>query len=264
MTDEKPFRSDSQESLHAVTSLRDRVRFVRRGFWFPLIVFGALIFLSIPLYWRYDLGAAGCKTATATRCTSALSNSSLYDALDPGYQLDGLSPWLTLYWGFAFAVGYGLTVWYYNLRARKVGVHGRIRLAVAIGGLLVFAVVTANLLIESLTSQSLIVNDVWIRGTVSLILLGIFFVVMAILERSVSFVIYALVFLGVALLSSLYDVSNLFSRIGIDGPFARGGEDLPNILLPAAYLIVGGIGYWLLKRKQLHMIEDGNNESLGR
>ncbi len=265
MADSTSLESDSREALSALVSLREQVRFVRRSIWFPLVVFGVLTLLSAPLYWRYNLSAADCNFQVTTSCASTLSNSPLSGVLDPGYRLNGLSPWLTPYWVCAFVVGYGLSIWYLRLRAKRVGVRGRMQLAVAIGGILVLAVTVTNLLIESLTSRSVLVNDVWIRGTASLVLLAIFFVVMAIIERSFSFVIYALVFLGVALLSSLYDVSNLFNRVGIDGPFTRGGEDLPNILLPAAYLIVGGISYWLLQRRRLHsLLEEHAAETPGR
>jgi hypothetical protein len=243
------------DSLSAIYSFRAKVRMDRRGFWFPLVVFGALTLLSTPLYWKYNLGSSGCGEQVTTSCISGTSNSPLSGGLDPEYALNGLSPWITLYWVAAFALGYSSSVCYFILRVRKFGVRGRIRLPVAIGSAVLFAVLITNLLVISLSNQISLASDFWIRGSASLVLLAIFFLAMGIVERSVSFTIYAFVFLGITLLSSLYDVSNLFARLHIDGLFAQGGQELPNLLLPAGYLLVGGLIYWILQRRQPSLAE---------
>ena len=61
----------------------------------------------------------------------------------------------------------------------------------------------------------------------------------------------ALAYTGAALLSSLYNVENIFFRLGWNpGRSAFGWQltVLPNVLLPAAVLLVGGLGAFLAQR----------------
>jgi hypothetical protein len=240
---------DASESLTVLASVRQRVHVARSEVWFPLLVFGVITLLSAPLYWRYGLREASCSYNVTAKCASSVSKSSPSGFLTPVSGLNGLSPWLSAYWVLAFAIGFGTSIWHFQVSTNKIGARGRFRLAVVIGVLLIAAVALTNLFAASL-SQSLIINDVWIRGTASLVILALFFVIVSVVEHSFSFLIYSLILLGLTLLSSLYDVSNLFSRVGIDAPFASGGEELPGILSCAIYLILGGIGYWLLQRNQ--------------
>jgi hypothetical protein len=70
---------------------------------------------------------------------------------------------------------------------------------------------------------------------------------LAVLERSIAYMIYALGFIGVALLATLYDVVNFFDWLGIGAPFQGGAHEFPNILLPAAYLLLGGFVIWAVQ-----------------
>ena len=91
-------------------------------------------------------------------------------------------------------------------------------------------------------------GDLWGRGTVSLIILSLGLLTLAISERSAWYELYSLGFVGLALLSSLYNVSNLFDRLGLGGPFDGRGNELPNLILPAAYLLLGGLVAWVAQR----------------
>ncbi len=174
-----------------LASVRQRVQFVRREIWFPLLVFGVVTALSTPLYWRYGLTAANCNYQITAKCANGVSKLPSSGFLAPDSGLNGLSSWLTPYWILAFTVGFSLSIWHFNLRAKKFGVRRRFRLAAAVGVLLIVAVAVMNLVVESLDSQSLIDNDMWIRGTASLVILAIFFVAVAVVDRSFSFLIYS-------------------------------------------------------------------------
>jgi hypothetical protein len=73
--------------------------------------------------------------------------------------------------------------------------------------------------------------------------------VLAALERSVPFGVFAVGFLGLALLSCLYDEVNIFQRLGMAGLFQGGANALPNLLIPGLYLLVGGFGFWVASRR---------------
>lgn len=238
----------AEASLTEIESLREEVRDVRRAHWFPLTVFGVVTLLSLPFYWRYGIGGQSCGAHAATSCTAQISSGALPGVLDPGSSLNDLSSWLTVYWVVAFGVGYGLSVWHYHKVTMRVGVRSRIGLSVSIGVVLLLVVCLANTLLEAFSPQPVIVADLWIRGTASLVILGVFFVAMAIIERSAAYVAYSTVFLGLAIAVSLYDLSNLMDRAGLSGLFNGAGVDLPNLLVPAAYLLIGGLVFWLRQR----------------
>lgn len=56
-----------------------------------------------------------------------------------------------------------------------------------------------------------------------------------------------MVYTGAALLASLYDVSNIIYRLGWNLP--PSDESLPNVLLPAAVLLVAGAGAFAVQRR---------------
>ncbi len=60
----------------------------------------------------------------------------------------------------------------------------------------------------------------------------------------------ALIYTGAALLSSLYNVENIVFRLGWNprGTFAWQLTALPNVLLPAAILLVAGFAAFLVQR----------------
>ena len=66
-------------------------------------------------------------------------------------------------------------------------------------------------------------------------------------ERSRALAVAAVVYTGAALLASLYDVSNIIYRLGWNLP--PSDESLPNVLLPAAVLLVAGAGAFAVQRR---------------
>lgn len=118
--------TDPKDLLDELSALRRRARRDRHGYWFPFLLFGAIVAAAIPLY-------------LPVRCVSACSWSAsdlpaVWHWLHPtgqaarAFAADHPSPWKDLYWVVALAVGFLATVWWYRWRAGKVGVETSTRL----------------------------------------------------------------------------------------------------------------------------------------
>ena len=243
--------NEAGELLGAVGSLRMRVRADRHGFWFPLTLFGILTLLSSPLNWQYPQRSRSlhCPLHLVNGAQLCTSTGTLFSGggLNPGFWINDLGGWVTFYWVAALVLGYIATVLFYRHRANAVGVNQRVWPAVAVGIAVLGLALWMNDVWHPNGPVFLVSGDLWMRGTVSLIILSIGLLVLALLERSIWYVTYALGFVGIALLSGLYNVSNLFDRLGIGWPFDGNGKELPNLLLPAAYLLLGGFVCWALQ-----------------
>lgn len=123
--------TDPRDLLDELSVLRRRARRDRHGYWFPFLLFGAIVAAAIPLY-------------LPVQCTSACSWSthdlpSVWHWLHPtgqatrtSYLSDHPSLWKDLYWMAALTVGFLATVWWYRWRAGKAGVETSTRLYVQV------------------------------------------------------------------------------------------------------------------------------------
>lgn len=229
----------------------------RNGHWFASVVFGVAILGSLPFYTRstpirthcHRIGGHGHGVLSCSGVVTAATRSvgtPLFGRAFEAQPYSSLGSWSTFYWVVAVVVGFAAVVAYYHLRARRVGVQGRLWPAVVSGLVLLGLVMYAN-------DMFLLPGDFSIRGTSVLVVIACGLLVLSALERSHPFVVFALGFLGLALLGSLYNVSNLFTRLGIDGPFRYGGERLPNLVLPGAYLVVGGLIFLLARGRRIDL-----------
>ena len=239
-----PSAADAAAALDAADRVRARTRVFRSGHWFASVVFGVIILGAMPFYVRPTLGpAALARTPHCQRfaqgfvCGGAarLSSAPLGRAFNPEGPYTALSSWSTLYWGIAVVAGFAAVVAYYHLRGRKLGVQGRHWPAVLAGLAILGLAMWAN------ADRMAGPGDFWIRGTSVLVMIAVGLLVLSALERSRPFMMFAAGFFGLALLSSLYDVVNLFTRLHIGGPFHDTNSALPNLILPGAYLLVGGL-----------------------
>jgi hypothetical protein len=92
-------------------------------------------------------------------------------------------------------------------------------------------------------------GDFWIRGVQALLVIAVGLIALAVIERSWPFLLFVAGFLGLALLSCLYNVSNLFTRIGIGSTWNGNDQGLPNLILPGVYLLVGGAAFYVVRRE---------------
>ena len=125
--------------------------------------------------------------------------------------IDHVSPWATTYWVVSIFVGIATVV---RLYSRSGGAFvGSCRAYLALRHRWRWRVVLAVASRGWITFK--IPADFWIRGMQPLLVIAIGLLALAVTERSRAFLLYVAGFLGLALLSCLYDVSNLFMRLGI-------------------------------------------------
>lgn len=228
--------------LDDVGRLRLRTRVSRSGHWFASVVFGVVILGALPFYVRSTgVASVGCRSfgRDGRPCvgTGHVGATALGRAFTPAPFFSALGGWVTPYWAAAIVVGFALVIVYYRLHARDVGAQGRVWPAVAAGLALLGLAMWANA--RSRAEPA----DFWIRGTSALVVIALGLLVLAALERSRPFLMFTFGFLGLALLSCLYDVQNLFQRLAVGGLFTGGDSALPNLVLPGAYLVVGGLAF---------------------
>lgn len=242
------FTEPAVDSFAYVRQLRHRTRVARDGSWFVLVVFGIVVMLAIFFYSRPGLSATspGCNSFTNGFACTVVSNARgvFGSGLgSPESAILNVSPWATTYWVIAITVGIALIVVFYWLRARASGVAGRVW---------PFATISLVILILALVSRSWIITkipaDFWLRGMQALLVIALGLVVLAALERTWPFALYVAGFFGLALLSCLYDVNNLFVRLGLGSSWRGSSEALPNLILPGVYLLVGGVGFYFARR----------------
>lgn len=243
-------RVDSSEDLlQTVGSLRHRVRTDRHNFWFPLVLFGFITLLSVPLYygWPVHFNTYHCSHLAHGWMTCSGSVSYHPGYLTSGFMTNQLGNWLTLFWVTSLLLGYVATIWFYRHRASTVGLKIRIWPAVVVGlGLLVLALLMQTHW-RSIEPPFLASGDFWMRGTATLVILSIGIVTLAVLERSFVYIIYSQGFVALTLLASLYNVSNLVQWEGL-GRFITGStQAIPNVILPALYLLIGGFFFWAIQ-----------------
>jgi hypothetical protein len=243
---------EATQSLQSTRVLRQRARLARNGHWFTCFVFGVLTLAAMPFYWLRSPAAIGsCSHRIgphAFQCTGPTSSTTVPPGVfSPHLAQGNLSAWASLYWTVAVLVGYGAVVFYYEYRWSRLGIVGRIWPAVGIGLCLFFVVPITSVGGHELPAFP----DFWVRGLGALFVIGVGLCALAALERSVPFGIFAVGFLGLALLSCLYDDVNIFQRIGLAGPFQGGANALPNLLIPGLYLLIGGLVFWLAGRRAM-------------
>lgn len=203
---------------------------MRSGHWLVALVFGVIVLGAIPFYITHSCHSRACSRSTA---------APFGRAFNPVFLDSGLHNWATVYWVVAVAAGLALLLVHHRHRARQVGVQGRLWPALVAGSVLLALVLAINDTGEASP------GDLWIRGTSVLLVLALAVAVDAYLERSGPFALFAAGFIGLAVLSCLYTVVNLFYRLHIAGPFSGPDAELPNLVLPGAYLLLGGIGFLL-------------------
>ena len=239
----------TEELLVSVGTLRQRVRNDRHSFWFPLVVFGLITLLSIPLYYGWPLHFTDFHCHHfhhgSTVCSGTIISHD--GVLASGFSTNQLGGWLSLFWVVSLLFGYVATIAFYRHRAVTVGLKVRIWPAAAVGLGLLILVMLLQTYWHTIEPSFLNSGDFWTRGMATLVILSIGIVTLAILERSFWYLIYALGFVFIALLSSLYDVSNLVQWEGLGRFITPSNEAIPNVILPSLYLLIGGFVFWALQ-----------------
>jgi hypothetical protein len=239
----------SQDLLESVDLLRHRVRTDRHNFWFPLVLFGFIALLSVPLYygWPLHFMTTHCHHYANGSTSCSITGYIHTGFLTEGFSANQLGNWLSYFWVVSLLVGYAATIWFYRRRASTVGLKIRTWPAVVVGLGLLVLVLMMQTHWRSIEPSFLVSGEFWMRGTAPLVILSLGIVTLAVLERSIAYVTYSLGFVALALLASLYNVSNLVQWEGL-GRFVTGSNQaIPNVVLPALYLLIGGFFFWAIQ-----------------
>lgn len=227
--------------LAAAARAAKRTREARRGFWFPLVLFGVIVIGAAP--WYVTSATAGCSAVTGVAPVVEIchAHDSFFGSV-PGVDSGGA----TLYWLIAVVLGYAVTVAFYQWRRLRTGVAGR-ALPYALAGV---ALLALSVLASPAAAQSWhfdpfahLPGDLVLRGLTPLLVIALGLFVLAWLERSIPLTAFAVLFLVVALVSNLYDVENQTSSLGwtVPGDWTM----VPNLWLSGFTLLLGGLGFGL-------------------
>jgi hypothetical protein len=91
-------------------------------------------------------------------------------------------------------------------------------------------------------------GDLLIRGTFPLVLIGVGLCVLAWAERSIGLTVIAAGYLALSLVASLYNIENIFYRLGWN--ISAQASGLPNVVLPALVLLLSGAGAAVVQRRR--------------
>jgi hypothetical protein len=233
----------ARELLGTAAAATRRTRRARQGYWFPLIVFGAVVAGASPFY-VVDPPAAG---------VAVVAYQDRAPLLQGGGPLGGDGRAASLYWLIALPLGYAAVLLFYRLRARRAGVAGRAWPFLAAGlGLLAVLLATGpwvDLDVQAfhtnLTPQA--PGDMSVRGLLPILIIALGLCVLARLERSRALTIFAVSYLVLVIVANLYDLENLlpYSWLGADGRYAAE----PDLLIPAVVLLLGGMFFAVRSRQ---------------
>ena len=220
----------AQELIGVAQGAARRARRARQGYWMPLLLFAAVIAGATPFYITHPV----------------VIGSGTYRPDNPlmvfgGEYPAGSTRGSDIYWPIALFAAYGAVLVFYRLRARKVGVGGRIWPYVAAGlGVAAVFLLTGPEVPRAVSLARIVPMGVLIRGFVPLFLIGLGLVVLAWTERSAVLTCIVVLYLAAAMVANLYNVENVFFRLGWFGLGSFDYANLPNLLLPAVVLLVGG------------------------
>jgi hypothetical protein len=230
--------------LTELATLRRRARAARHAYWFPLVLFGLLTIGAAPLY----LVASGQSTVFRI---SPIGTSMI---MLGGMPMAAGGFYIGWYWAVALVVGYLLTLLWYRRHARQAGLQTPTRGYLITGIVLTVLVVALPPLTRLVPPLSLIwlpFGDIWIRGTFAFLIIAVGLWVLAAAEHSPGLAVTAAIYTGAALLGTLYNVENILYRLGWNPatPFIWRLAILPNVLLPAAVLLVAGLAAYLVQHR---------------
>ncbi len=244
------------ELLETLDRVRNKTRRARNGYWFPLILFGLIILGGLPLYRPVFVPHTGPVTGPIGEI---VQSSNALDRLGLG-GLPGSHLWGTaLFWLVAVPLGYVAVAMYYVARARRTGLHGRIW-PFAVGGIALFGLLLATTPgvvalfhpPEWVVAWQTGLADLYIRGLTPILVIALGFFVLARMERSWTLFWISFVFLMVALLANLYDISNVFYRIWT--PYKPHHWIVPdwaaNLAVAGGFLVFVGVVSGLVARRR--------------
>jgi hypothetical protein len=230
-----------EEILADLGRLRRQARAARHAYWFPLVLFGALIAASSPFF---------VEQMPPLGVTTWMRRVPL-----PTFGGMFTQPGLSYYWLAAILTGLGLTVWWYRRHGARVGLRTPSR-----GFLLAGLIITAALVVLHFISVGGMRLDfplgiMTVRGTFPMLIIAIVLWALARAERSAGLAVLAALFTGAALLADLYNVENIVFRLGwFPAQSQWRYTSLPGVLFPALVLLVAGGIAFVAQRRPLREV----------
>jgi hypothetical protein len=147
-----------------------------------------------------------------------------------------------IYWIIALPVAYGFIAWWYRRAAQRDGVAINVK-PLVITGVALFAL----LLVLLTQAPTFLPGDIVIRGLTPILTMAVGLFVWSVAERSKGLLAVALVFLGAAISTSLYDFGNVVPFVAWDVYWQY--SLLPNVALCASILLVSSAIYAVVERR---------------
>lgn len=215
------------------------------------MLFGLLTAASVPFYLQHIPARSGASYATVVG--PAFLRRTYLGSFGPL-----TSAWTPYYWLAALLIGAAATAAWYRWRGNRVGLRTPARGYAIIALVLVVLAILIPVLprLGGVTTPFTVMpGDLVIRGTFPFVLIagGLCFLAWA--ERSIALAVVAAAYLSVSLVASLYDIVNVFYRLGWD--ISASASQLPNVVLPALVLLLSGAGTWAVQRRHPAPPADG-------
>jgi hypothetical protein len=221
-------RAQAAEILSTAQAVRRRTREVRQAFWVPMAIFGAIVLLAAPLY-RLAAPPPDGGLAFVDVGSGIHGFAGGFYLRNPGV--------VSMFWLVALPIGYATTLLYYRGRARRRGAAGSVWPYVAAG------LVSLGVLMLGSFLGHLRPGDLFSRGLTPLLTIAAGLFVLARAERSTGLALFSASFAGLALIVNLYDVENVFHRLGVGVPVPA-----INLIVPGSVLLVAAGGFWFAER----------------
>jgi hypothetical protein len=200
------------------------------------MLFGIIVLAATGFYWQTFPSCLNGKTSCVLSARSEPVN----------FSTSGLAPllpfqnhWVGVYWLTMIPVGFFLSIWFFRHQRSMTGIKARV-VPAAIVSVAILALIVAR---STLIGWPLLFlpGDLTVRGLIALLVIGAGLALFALLERSVELVVFTGLFFGLALVACLYDISNVANFSS-----SPSAAELPNIVLPGAFLLLGGIAFGVL------------------
>jgi hypothetical protein len=247
-------KDDAGELLEGLDRVVQKTRGARHSYWFPLFLFGLIILGALPFYRPVFNPHAGTGPFV-----EVFQSSHSLDRLGLG-GLPGSHLWgAAFFWLVAVPLAYVAVAMYYIARSRRTGLQSRIW-PFAVGGIALFGLLlaTAPGVValfhppEWLVAWQTGLGDLYIRGLTPVLIIALGFFVLARMERSWALFWISFVFLIVAFLANLYNISNAFYRIWT--PYKPHHWIVPdwaaNLAVAGGFLVFVGLVSGLVARRR--------------
>jgi hypothetical protein len=230
--------------LGEVHALRERAGAASRGYWLPLLLFGAASCGALAFYQKVtrSAGLIGLQPAVPG-CTAGLNHAC--HSAPPVHLIAVGIPALSYYWQLVIPAVAVLAVLWYRWRADRIGLRTPTRGFLIAGLVLAELVLLVSLVVHQLSPPTAVITGLHDAG--SFLVIAALLWVLAWAERSRALAVVVAVYLAVAL------VVGYFNGGGLAGPQSRAADvSLTAMrllgLLPALVLLAAGTAAWISQR----------------